>query len=370
MTAWSTEPTHALSVLASGCTSDDEALRIFLSGYRQSSPHTLRAYVKESTRFLLWLRFVHPGQPAVLPKVTPKTVSDYIDFLSRGGTLPESFLKQTGWHRRRAPFSGKPLSAVSRAHTLTILMQMFDLLSNLEGSDGQAYCRFNPLRGGRAFGTRALQNQFNPTERGLSFSAWRCVQDVIANPGDDPVKVRARWVIFLLYYAFLRRDEACRLRMGDFTTSRGGWQLRVLGKGGAIRQIVVNHALLDELVAYRRHLGLPPYPAPNEGMPAIASLRRGKGPVHAGLIYAICRDVFTAAEAIAREKDLPDEAAQLKIASPHWLRHTGISHAMELGVEPRYVQAQARHSSLAITALYDHKDRDAWAASMEKMVSF
>ena len=33
---------------------------------------------------------------------------------------------------------------------------------------------------------------------------------------------------------------------------------------------------------------------------------------------------------------------------------------MEMGVDPRYVQAQARHSSLHITARYDHKKRQAW----------
>jgi site-specific recombinase XerD len=42
------------------------------------------------------------------------------------------------------------------------------------------------------------------------------------------------------------------------------------------------------------------------------------------------------------------------------MRHTGVSHSMEMGVDPRYVQAQARHSSLNITARYDHKKRQAW----------
>jgi integrase len=358
---------HDLVMPGGICRDDDQALRLFLAGYAQGSPNTLRAYAKESMRFLLWLRFTQPGQAALLPAANPKTISAYMDFVTRGGTLPASFLQQMKWPRKRPPFSGKPLSNASRAHILTILQQMFAVLSHVEGEGGMPYCRFNPMRGKRAFGSAALQNQFNPTERGLSFAAWECVMSVIADAGDDPVRIRERWVILLLYYAFLRREEASRLRMGDFTASKSGWLLRVHGKGGSTRQIIASRALMEELVAYRKHLGLPPMPSADEDAPAIASLRQRHTPVSPALIYAMCRQVFTQAAEIAKARGLLEDAAALAQASPHWLRHTGISHAMELGVEPRYVQAQARHSSLAITALYDHKDRDAWAASMEKL---
>ncbi len=347
-----------------GCHNDEDALRIFLSAYQHASKHTLRAYAKETLRFLLWLRFNQAGD-RLLPKVTAKTITDYLDFVMRGGTIPPSYLDAVHWGKRRPPFSGKPLSAASRSHLLVILSQMFDSLANIESGHGEPYCRFNPMRFGRAFGLRTLQTQFDPTERGLSFSAWRCVLRAIADPGDDN-RVRNRWVILLLYEAFLRREEACRLRMGDFTASRGGWLLRVIGKGGLNRQIIAPSALMDELAAYRLHLGLSARPAPHEDMPAICSLRN-HAPVRASTLYAICKAVFGEAAQLAEAQGLVEDAQTLRMATPHWLRHTGISHAMELGVEPRYVQAQARHSSLAITALYDHKDKDAWAASMEKL---
>lgn len=354
-----------LATTAQGCRTDDEALRIFLSAYQHASKHTLRAYAKETLRFLLWLRFNQPGD-RLLPKVTAKTVTDYLDFVMHGGTIPPSYLDAVHWGKRRPPFSGNPLAAASRAHLLVILSQLFDSLANIEGDGGEPYCRFNPMRFGRAFGMRTLQTQFNPTERGLSFSAWRCVLQTIANPGGDAAKVRARWVILLLYYAFLRREEACRLRMGDFTASRAGWVLRVLGKGGLTKQIVAPSVLMDELAVYRLHLGLPPRPDAHDDTPVICGLGN-HSPVSASTLYAICKDVFQSAADVAQGQGLLEDAQALRMATPHWLRHTGISHAMELGVEPRYVQAQARHSSLAITALYDHKDKDAWAASMEKL---
>jgi site-specific recombinase XerD len=60
-------------------------------------------------------------------------------------------------------------------------------------------------------------------------------------------------------------------------------------------------------------------------------------------------------------------ASRLRQATPHWMRHTGVTHAMESGASPRYVQAQARHSSLNVTAKYDHQVRRAWRADLERM---
>lgn len=349
-----------------GCSDDGAALAQFLSGYQAGSAHTLRAYSKEAMRFLLWLRFLWPGEPACLPRVTPSIIKDYMSFLNDRGTLPATFIEKSGWPKRVPPFSGRPLKANSKAHVLHVLRALFDVLSNLEGINGQAYCRFNPLRGGRGFGLGAMRQSFRPTERGLSFEGWAYVQAVIADPGDDPERVRDRWIIQFLYLSFLRRSEAVSVRMGDFESYRGGWRLHVTGKGGERRDIVAVSALIDELTAYRTAIGLPPLPRQGDDAPAIGRLS-GKGPIESGTLYLRTRHVFGLAADLAQESGDSESAQALRVASPHWLRHTGISHAMERGVEPRYVQAQARHSSLAITGLYDHKDRDAWASSMEKL---
>ena len=346
------------------CTDDAAAIAQFLAGYQAGSPHTLRAYSKEVMRFLLWLRFVMPGEPACLPQVTPTLVRDYLTFLDRQGTLPPAFVAQAGWPKRRAPFSGQPMKASTKAHVLHILRALFDLLGNIEGQNGQAYCRFNPLRGGRGFGMNAMRQVFRPTERGLSFEAWGYVQEAIANPGGEPEKARDRWIIQFLYLSFLRRSEAISVRMGDFEAFRGGWRLQVTGKGGVRRDIVAVSALMEALADYRISRGMSPLPRPEEDGPAIVRLG-GAGPIQSSALYLRVRHVFQAAADLAQSRSDDASAQALRQASPHWLRHTGISHAMERGVEPRYVQAQARHSSLAITGLYDHKDRDAWMQAME-----
>ena len=40
--------------------------------------------------------------------------------------------------------------------------------------------------------------------------------------------------------------------------------------------------------------------------------------------------------------------------SPHWFRHSHASHALARGANPKAVQAQLGHSSLAVTSTYAH----------------
>jgi integrase len=348
------------------CATDTDAIRQFLAGYQSGSPHTLRAYTKEVMRFALWLRFIWPGCQDGMARVTPSTIRDYLAFLEGRGTLPSAFLAQEGWPRRVPPFSGKDLKVSTKALVLHVLRALFDTLANLEGPGGQAYCRFNPMRGGRGFGVSALQQGFRPTERGLTFEEWGYVTRAIQSTAGDLQRVRDRWVILFLYMTFLRRSEASSVRMGDFRLIRGGWRLRVVGKGGKEREIVAVSSLMRELAAYRVAHGLPPLPKPDESTPAIGRIV-GLGGIQTGSIYLTVRRVCEAAASLAQANGREDIAQTLRSVSPHWLRHTGISHAMERGVEPRYVQAQAGHSSLAITGLYDHKDKDAWAQSMERL---
>ena len=43
--------------------------------------------------------------------------------------------------------------------------------------------------------------------------------------------------------------------------------------------------------------------------------------------------------------------------SPHWLRHSHITHALQRGANPTDVMNQAGHSSLAVTTTYAHSER-------------
>ncbi|WP_337166101.1 site-specific integrase, partial [Vibrio fluvialis] len=158
---------------------------------------------------------------------------------------------------------------------------------------------------------------------------------------------------------FLRREEAANLKMGNFIASPQGWSLRFVGKGDKWSTIIVTSKLMDELKVYRTSLGLPALPSPGESRPAIMAVTGVDKGVTGQAIYLICKEIFGWAADLIEGSDNA-AAARLRQSSPHWMRHTGVSHSMEMGVDPRYVQAQARHSSLNITARYDHKKRQAW----------
>ncbi|MFN3962175.1 MAG: tyrosine-type recombinase/integrase [Fimbriimonadaceae bacterium] len=355
---------------------DDRAVTLFLDGYRRASPHTQRAYRKEVERFVLWLKYTRPGQRRSLPAVTSSTISDYLSYLENPAPFPAEFLLRQGRQIRRAhvgqvaspvpqPFSGV-LSIRSKAHAITVLRRLFDVLGNIEDQEGRPYCPFNPLRTMRTFSAKAIRASDAPTERGLSFAEWRHVLAAIEDTS-DPSLARQRWIVMMIYLSFVRREEATRLTTRDLTPSRdGSWSLRVFGKGGAVRNIVASRVFMDEMAAYRRRLGREPLPGLGPSEPLILNAW-GTGPVQPQVVYKECLAVFRRAAIVAKTAGDDRGAERLLRASPHWLRHTGISHALEFGIEARYVQAQAGHSSLAITGLYDHKERGAWERSFERL---
>ncbi|MGZ2747253.1 tyrosine-type recombinase/integrase [Burkholderia stagnalis] len=50
----------------------------------------------------------------------------------------------------------------------------------------------------------------------------------------------------------------------------------------------------------------------------------------------------------------PALAAKLRHASPHWLRHTHATHALDAGVELVVVRDNLRHAPVATTSTYLH----------------
>ena len=144
-----------------------------------------------------------------------------------------------------------------------------------------------------------------------------------------------------------------------------GWILRVNSKGGRKGNIVVPTDVLDALARYRVSLGLHPLPSSGDARPVIGSIIGERGRVTPQALYMLVKSIFCrAAERIEAER--PAGAERLRRASTHWMRHTGISHLLDADVDPRVAQAQARHSTLATTSRYDHKDRTRWREQLER----
>lgn len=366
---------------------DNDAARRFLQDVEaELSPHTYRSYAKECLRFLLWLRAKKGMHPRLLPQLTGEDVRAYKQFLAAPAEFDWEFLEANGWTRQ--PFgqgSAEGRNAVIRALrpssirlAITILNGWLDDLVHQQGEGVRPYLTINPItkrtkRKPRRDNAEIISaaDSLAPRSRALSRTDIQAMFAAIeALPRESPREVehyhRCRWTIALLYRAFLRREEAARLRMKAFAINDGVWELRVLGKGDKLAEIACPQRLLQELMIYRKSLGLTPLPTPEDDRPVILAIGSETRGVDVNQIYRIVRTVCESAAERVEDED-PAAAHRLRAASPHWLRHAGISHALDDGVPPRYVQSQARHESLTTTSRYDHKERRDRAIAIDRM---
>jgi integrase len=142
--------------------------------------------------------------------------------------------------------------------------------------------------------------------------------------------------------------------MGDFfKDSEGHWWFRTVGKGNKARQIAVSDSLLNALQHYRQnYLKLSPLPVLNEKTPLISHLKNNnKSITNDNAIRNLVQECFNEAADSLESQEKHEEANGLRIATVHWLRHTGISEDVKL--RPReHVRDDAGHSSGAITDKY------------------
>ena len=78
--------------------------------------------------------------------------------------------------------------------------------------------------------------------------------------------------------------------------------------------------------------------------------------ISSGRLWAILRKFF---DQVADRIDAtrPQWATKLRSATPHWLRHTHASHALEGGADLTTVRDNLRHASLTTTSGYLHVDQ-------------
>lgn len=186
---------------------------------------------------------------------------------------------------------------------------------------------------------------------------------------------RTLFIIKALLGMYLRvselvADERSTPVMGDFQMDQDrNWWLHVLGKGNKTRLVSVSHDMLQALKRYRSHRGLSPLPIPGELTPLIPKLA-GKGPVTSTRqIRNLVQQCFDLAYQALVEHGQELEASELKVATVHWLRHTGISEDVKF--RPReHVKEDAGHSSMATTDKYiDSEMRERHASAANKKIN-
>ncbi|WP_099025529.1 tyrosine recombinase XerC [Mycolicibacterium palauense] len=152
----------------------------------------------------------------------------------------------------------------------------------------------------------------------------------------DPVALRDRLIVELLYATGIRVSELCGLDIDDVDVDRR--LLRVLGKGDKQRSapfgVPAAAALRDWL-----ERGRPELLTARSGPALLLGARGGR------LDPRQARTVVH--QTVAAVGDAPD-------MGPHGLRHSAATHLLEGGADLRVVQELLGHSTLATTQLYTH----------------
>lgn len=159
--------------------------------------------------------------------------------------------------------------------------------------------------------------------------------------GDDPVGLRDRALVELIYGTGLRVSEVISLRVPDVADGRRF--LRVVGKGGKERSVPVGGAAAAAVAEYLR-AGRPHLARPGGGDALFVGVRGG-----------------------ALDGREVRRVTRRRVGTfPHALRHSYATHLLEEGADLRSVQELLGHSELATTQIYTAVTRDHLKSTYER----
>ncbi|MDF2579009.1 MAG: xerD [Microbacterium sp.] len=170
-----------------------------------------------------------------------------------------------------------------------------------------------------------------------------------APSGEDPIGVRDRALLELLYATGARVSEAVGLDVDDLAH---GDVLRLRGKGSKERIVPIGSFARAAVDAYLTRV-----------RPALAAKGRASARLFLGARGAPLsrQSAWLVIRAAAEKAQITSEV------SPHTLRHSFATHLLQGGADVRVVQELLGHSSVATTQIYTHVSvdtlRDIYATS-------
>ena len=361
-----------------GLDDDLQAVAAWLREYLDQV-NTHRAYLREAERLLLWCR--HQG--TTLSQLSRADLERYHAFLLDPrpraqwcGRRVARFQADGSVNPRWRPFVA-PLDEGSARQALRVLNSLLSYLVEAGYLDG------NPLaliKGARRAGSGEQRAaRADKTMSGnMVLAIWSAIDRMpAASTQERRSRARARWLVMCGFYLGARISELAEHTMGSFRRrndpdGRGRWWWYAQGKGGKLGTVPVPDAFVEELCAYREAIGQPPLPEPNEATPIIGTID-GQRSVTARRLRQVFEGIIWAA-ADELECTSPHEAAVLRRATPHWMRHSYITQLLEDGRDLTLACENARHDSVETTMIYVHRNdrqrheatRDLqWASSSE-----
>jgi integrase/recombinase XerC len=281
---------------------------------RDLSPHTLAAYRSDLGAFAEWA--ARSSRPPKLSAVDRTLMRRYL-----------AFLAQRGYARR------------------TVARRMSALRSLLAWAAENDLISVNPSDD---IGAPKLDRPLPRVLKAEEASALCRVP-----PADDPVGLRDRALLELLYGSGLRIAEACALDVDDVDPRQGA--VTVTGKGRKQRRVPMSRPAVDALQSYLSSARTDLLErGRSEASPASSALF-----VNARGGRLSPRSVRARLTAYARAEGLPS-------ISPHLLRHSFATHLLDGGADLRSVQELLGHENLATTQIYTHVSTERLRAVYEQ----
>ena len=331
---------------------DYEAVQSWLALHE--SPATKTAYRKEAERLILWA-IVERGR--ALSSLTTDDAVAYRSFLRH----PAPRARWIGPPRPRSspdwrPFAGG-LSPRSTAYSLSVLGALYRWLMQ------QCYVLANPFAGLKVRGV-AKGGTLAPT-RAFAEGEWSMIQTVAEglewSYGWEPAAAqRLRFVLDFAYATGLRASELVNAKLGMIEEdAKGDRWLHLVGKGSKAGKVALPpmaRSALDRYLVQRRLLTTPSKWAPST--PLLGSLEQDSAEgITVPRLWTVMKRFFSQVADVVQEQS-PATAEKLRRASPHWMRHTHATHALERGVDLTTVRDNLRHASLSTTSIYLHTDEE------------
>lgn len=337
---------------------DIEAIRAWLARYADTKT-TLDSYRKEAERLLLWA-VIELKKP--LSSITHEDLLMYQRFLEDPQPADRWVMtagrKWARYHPEWRPFIG-PLSKTSQRQAVVILNAMFAWLVTA------GYLIGNPLSL-----SRQRQRKAKPRmTRFLDETLWQEVKTTIEQMPRETSRerehyYRVRWLFSLFYICGVRISEVTENSMDCFFCRRDKgeerWWLEITGKGDKTRIVPATNELMLELSRYRREKGLAPFPVSGETTPLLLPIGTQQRALTRSAVHQIVKDVFdkTASRLRDRGSEYRSRAAEIEMASAHWMRHTAASNMTSEDMDLKHVRDNLGHESIATTSKYLHSEDD------------
>ena len=226
------------------------------------------------------------------------------------------------FHYRKA--DGKPLSVPSQLQRLLPVRAWFKWL-----------CRQNHLQANPAADLDLPRAEKRLPKHILNAAEAERVLAVPDLAGGDPLALRDRALLEVLYSTGMRRMEAINLKLHDLDPERGTVMVRQ-GKGRKDRMIPMGARAFAWVARYVEEARPRLLAGPDDGTVFLTNLGT---PLEPGRLTQLVRDVIDAAEIGKR-------------GSCHLFRHTCATLMLEGGADVRFIQQQLGHAKLETTQIY------------------